>query len=128
MILSTPWLVILALIIIGSLILNYKKSKHVKISGPLAIYHTKRGLRFINNTAKKAPKFWKAYATLGIVVGFGFMAYTFYSLVGAVRQIFITPEMSPAAVPVIPGITIPLWSGIIGLINQQDLLHLGFYL
>jgi len=82
----------------------------------IIMWRTKKLLGFIDKVAQKYKRFWKAYGTIGIIVGFGGMAFVFYMLIKS-ALIAIKAKAQVAGVQlVIPGITIPLWYGLIGLI------------
>ncbi|AIF70364.1 hypothetical protein PAP_09950 [Palaeococcus pacificus DY20341] len=82
----------------------------------VAMWRTKKLLNFINNLARKWRKFWKAYATIGIVIGFVGMAFVFYMLFKTAMNTLSTKAPSAGVQLVIPGVTIPLWYGLIGLV------------
>ncbi|ADT84901.1 site-2 protease family protein [Thermococcus barophilus] len=80
------------------------------------MWRTKKLLGFIDKIALKYRRFWKVYGTIGIIVGFGGMAFVFYMLIKS-AFIAIKAKAQVAGVQlVIPGVTIPLWYGLIGLI------------
>jgi len=107
--------ILLALIISGTHYL--KKKKNFKVTGPLALFYTKHGIKFIDRVANMCPRFWKFFSTFGVATSFVAMFYIFYALLKNTYAIFTTPDAVAGAVPVIPGITIPFWVGIIGLIT-----------
>ncbi|WP_048150746.1 site-2 protease family protein [Palaeococcus ferrophilus] len=92
------------------------KEEGLEVDLLVAMWRTKRLLNFIDRTARKAKRFWKAYATIGVLIGFAGMAYVFYALfqtaLASVRGGFKTPGVQL----VIPGVTIPLWYGLVGLV------------
>ncbi|AEH25225.1 site-2 protease family protein [Pyrococcus yayanosii] len=80
------------------------------------IWRTRRFLDFIDRVGTSHARFWKAYGTLGVVVGFVGMIYVFYTLLTlAIKILRPKAEAMPGVVPVIPGVTIPLWYGLIAL-------------
>jgi len=109
-----PIIVILALIASGTIIL--RRVKRVKSYGPFNAYYTKKGTTLINRIAQISPRFWKGFSTFGIIIGILGMAYIFFALIQSTLIILKTPEAAPGAVLVIPGVTVPFWSGIIALI------------
>ncbi len=82
----------------------------------VAMWRTKRLLGFIDRTASRARRFWRAYGDVGIVIGFAGMAYVFYMLFKTAIKAVEAGGKQAGVQLVIPGITIPLWYGIIGLI------------
>ncbi|NJE08440.1 PDZ domain-containing protein [Thermococcus sp. M39] len=82
----------------------------------IIMWRTKKLLGFIDKFAQKYTRFWKVYGTIGIIVGFGGMVFVFYMLIRS-ALIAIRAKAQVAGVQlVIPGVTIPLWYGLIGLI------------
>jgi len=80
------------------------------------MWRTKRLLGFIDRTAQRARRFWRIYADVGIVLGFIGMGYVFYALFKTALKALQTSGKQASVQLVIPGLTIPLWYGIIGLI------------
>ncbi|MCD6188921.1 MAG: site-2 protease family protein, partial [Thermococcus sp.] len=87
-----------------------------QIGAFVAIWRTKRFVDFIDKVGTKYRKFWKGYSTVGIIIGFIGMAYVFYTLFNLAMQNIRTKAATPGVQLVIPGVTIPLWYGLIGLI------------
>ncbi|NJE11015.1 site-2 protease family protein [Thermococcus sp. MAR1] len=81
----------------------------------VAMWRTKRLLGLIDAIAKKARRFWKVYADVGIVLGFAGMAYVFYALLKTAMKTVQTGGEQAGVQLVIPGVTIPLWYGLIAL-------------
>ncbi|WP_297070277.1 site-2 protease family protein [Thermococcus sp.] len=82
----------------------------------VAMWRTKRLLGFIDSLAGKAKKLWRVYGDIGIVVGFGGMSYVFYVLFKTAMSALRTRGVAQGVQLVIPGVTIPLWYGLIALI------------
>ncbi|HIJ99221.1 TPA: site-2 protease family protein [archaeon] len=108
------WTIVIGLILVGQLVLS--KHKGVSIYGPLAVYNTKRGVKLLDKISGISPRFWKVFGNLGVITGFFLMALVTYSLLINAIRIFRIPEAAPGAALAIPGITIPLWEGIIGIV------------
>jgi membrane-associated protease RseP (regulator of RpoE activity) len=81
----------------------------------IAMWRTKRLLGLIDSLAGKAKRFWKVYADVGIVLGFAGMAYVFYALLKTAMRTIQTGGEQSGVQLVIPGVTIPLWYGLIAL-------------
>lgn len=107
--------IILLLIITGTR--YFKNKKGVRVAGPLALLRTKHGVGILDSIANAAPRFWKCLYTFGIGICGVAMVYIFVSLLKNTFAFFTTPDTAAGAVPVIPGVTIPFWVGIIGLIT-----------
>ncbi len=82
----------------------------------VAMWRTKKLLGFIDSLAGKAKKLWRVYGDIGIVVGFGGMSYVFYVLFKTAMSALRTRGAAQGVQLVIPGVTIPLWYGLIALI------------
>ncbi|MDN5320304.1 MAG: hypothetical protein PWP49_724 [Thermococcaceae archaeon] len=93
-----------------------EKEEGLQVDLFIAIWRTKRFVNFIDKVGIKYRKFWKGYSTAGIIVGFIGMAYVFYTLFTLAMQNLRTKAATPGVQLVIPGVTIPLWYGLIGLI------------
>ena len=106
--------ILVALIISGNHYL--KKRKGFKKAWPFMLFHTKHGVRLINAVARISPRFWRWFSSFGIVIGFIAMVFIFIALMKSTIAIFTTPEAAVGAIPVIPGVTIPFWFGVIGLV------------
>ncbi|ASJ08224.1 metalloprotease [Thermococcus siculi] len=81
----------------------------------IAMWRTKRLLGFIDRIARVNRKLWKVYADVGIALGFMGMAYVFYALLKTAMQTVQHGGQGGGVQLVIPGLTIPLWYGLIGL-------------
>ncbi|KUH33797.1 metalloprotease [Thermococcus celericrescens] len=81
----------------------------------IAMWRTKRLLGFIDGLASRSRRFWKVYADVGIALGFMGMVYVFYALLRTALQTIQTGGEQAGVQLVIPGITIPLWYGLIAL-------------
>ncbi|WP_297471205.1 site-2 protease family protein [Thermococcus sp.] len=92
-----------------------EKEEGLSVDFLIAMWRTKRLLGFIDRLSKLNPRFWKVYGDIGIALGYMGMAYVFYALFMTALKTLQTKK-SPAGVQlVIPGVTIPLWYGLIGL-------------
>lgn len=79
------------------------------------MWRTKRMLGFIDRLAAKGKRFWKVYGDVGIALGFMGMAFVFYALLKTAVATLQTHGKQAGVQLVIPGLTIPLWYGLIGL-------------
>ncbi|NJF25135.1 site-2 protease family protein [Thermococcus sp. Bubb.Bath] len=93
-----------------------EKEEGLSVDLFVAMWRTKHLLGFIDRTASRAKRFWRAYGDAGIVIGFAGMAYVFYVLFKMAIKAVEAGGKQAGVQLVIPGITIPLWYGIIGLI------------
>ncbi len=81
----------------------------------IAMWRTKRLLGFIDRLARRAVKFWKVYGDVGVALGFIGMAYVFYALLKTAIVTVQSGGENSGVQLVIPGLTVPLWYGLIGL-------------
>ena len=93
-----------------------EKEEGLQIDFFVALWRTKRLVDFIDRVGTRFRNFWKGYSTLAIGLGFVGMAYVFYTLFTLALQNLRTKVATPGVQLVIPGVTIPLWYGLIGLI------------
>ncbi len=107
-VIALSWLIIIALERMGKL----KVERHLI----LLIFRTERGKEFISRLAEYRS-FWKIFGSIGIVVGFLGMILVMYSLIQTLYSKYIAGIPMLGVQAVIPGVTIPFWYGIIGLIT-----------
>ena len=93
-----------------------EKEEGVTVDFFIAMWRTKRLLGFIDSMAKRGPKFWRVYGDIGIALGFIGMIYVFYALFKTAIVTLKTGGENAGVQLVIPGVTIPLWYGLFGLI------------
>ncbi|MEE8402810.1 MAG: site-2 protease family protein [Candidatus Hydrothermarchaeaceae archaeon] len=82
----------------------------------LLIFRTERGKGFISRVAKH-KRFWKVFGSVGVAVGILGMLLVIFSLVYSMYSTYVLRVPMEGARAVIPGVTIPFWYGIIGLIT-----------
>lgn len=90
----------------------------VEVNFPLLMWKTQRLRGFIDRLANRAPRFWKAYMNVGIVISAGFMILMAVALVYSLKTLMDTPTVSLIVPGVeVPGspIFIPFLAGLIGL-------------
>jgi len=88
------------------------------ISPGVLMWRTKRGLNFIDKTAKFNKRWLRIFGTAAVIVGFAFMVFMLVNIVLNVAFIITRPEVAPAGVRlVIPGLTIPLWEGLLAMFS-----------
>lgn len=100
----TAWL---ALVII----LDWKKIPHEKY-GVLLIFRTERSKGFLQKVGKFRT-FWKVYSSLGVLIGYLGMLAFFFLIISNFYFIYMNPlgslpEGTRGAMPIIPGVTVPL--------------------
>ena len=90
----------------------------VEVNFPLLMWRTQRLRGFIDRLANRAPRFWKWYMNLGIVISTGFMILMAVALVYSLKTLMDAPTVSLVVPGVeVPGspIFIPLLAGLIAL-------------
>ena len=112
---------VIAFILIWTIAIVFKNqlTDHgVEVNFPLLMWKTQRLRGFIDRLANRAPRFWKWYMNIGIVISTGFMILMAIALVYSLKTLLDTPTVSLIVPGVeVPGspIFIPLLSGLIGL-------------
>lgn len=88
------------------------------ISPGVLMWRTKRGLRFIDRVGRASKRGWRAFGNVGVGIGFILMILTVILFAVGAMLILREPGVGvPGAVLVIPGITIPLVYGLIGILS-----------
>ena len=115
------WYYVIAFLVIWTIAIVFKDKLTdygVEVNFPLLMWKTQRLRGFIDKLANRAPRFWKAYMNLGIVISTVFMILMAVALVYSLKMVMDTPTVSLIVPGVeVPGspIYIPLLSGLIGL-------------
>lgn len=85
-------------------IFHNKLSNHgVELNFPVIMWKTKRLRGLISRISNLSPTFWRWYMNVGIIVAFGAMIFTTWSLISAIPSVFETPAVSI----IIPGVEMP---------------------
>ena len=112
---------VIAFILIWTIAIVFKSqlTDHgVEVNFPLLMWRTQRLRGFIDRLANRAPRFWKWYMNLGIVISTGFMILMAGALVYSLKTLMDAPTVSLVVPGVeVPGspIFIPLLAGLIAL-------------
>jgi membrane-associated protease RseP (regulator of RpoE activity) len=93
------------------------KERGIEVTAFTLLWRTKRLIRLIDNLAKTLGKFWDYFAKIGIFASLCGIVFVFYILIDYISKAIESPEPMPGATLVIPGVTIPLWYGLIGLVT-----------
>ena len=115
------WYYVIAFFVIWTIALVFKDrltDYGVEVNFPLLMWKTKRLRGFIDKLANLAPRFWKGYMNVGIVISTGVMILMAAALVYSLKTILDAPTVSLIVPGVeVPGspIFIPLLSGLIAL-------------
>jgi len=104
-------------VVLGEINKRYSLSKYgVDFQGIILLWRTKKFNDFIDNVSKKGQKIWGAYSIIGIAAAVIGMVTVFYFLFSSAVKVLLSPEPSPGVGFVIPGVTVPFWYSLIGLI------------
>ena len=112
---------VIAFILIWTIAIVFKNqlTDHgVEVNFPLLMWRTQRLRGFIDRLANRAPRFWKWYMNLGIVISTGFMILMAGALVYSLKTLMDAPTVSLVVPGVeVPGspIFIPLLAGLIAI-------------
>jgi len=94
------------------------KKRNFEVGPGILMWRTKRGLNFIDNTAKAHKNGWRIFGNAAVVVGSAFMVFMLVNLILNAALIITRPAVAPPGVRlVIPGLTIPLWEGLIAILS-----------
>jgi len=94
------------------------KKRNIEVGPGILMWRTKRGLNFIDNTAKAHKGGWRTFGTAAVIVGFAFMVFMLVNLILNAAFIITRPAVAPPGVRlVIPGLTIPLLEGLIAILS-----------
>lgn len=112
---------VIAFLLIWTIAIVFKDrltSHGVEVNFPLLMWKTQRLRGFIDRLANLAPRFWKWYMNIGIVISAGVMILMAAALVYSLKTLMDAPSVSLVVPGVeVPGspIFIPLLSGLIAL-------------
>jgi membrane-associated protease RseP (regulator of RpoE activity) len=100
------------------LILVFEKTGRLKAERHLIllIVRTEQGKEFISRLARHR-RFWRVFGSAGILVGFLGMLLVMYSIVHALYSKYVAGAPVASVQAVIPGVTIPFWYGLVGLVT-----------
>jgi membrane-associated protease RseP (regulator of RpoE activity) len=102
-------------------IMNYfsasLKDRGVEVVGFTLLWRTKKFMGVIDNLSKKFGKFWDYFAKFGIIASLFGCGYIIYFLFNKTLEMARASDPQPVATLVIPGVTIPLWYGLIGIVT-----------
>jgi len=82
--------------------LIFANRRRIQFHYVLAMYRTQRGRRLIERVADVSPGFWKFASALGVVAGFGIMAYAIYVLALSSHLVLTQVVKVPAMQLIIP--------------------------
>jgi hypothetical protein len=107
-----PWtvisLVFWAIVVLVAYLLRNRKDAAYIFFPLLAMFRTKKLNKLISNISRKAPRFWRAFWTIGIFVSFCFMIFAFWYFFSNLVSLIVAPQLQNAVVPLIPGVSIPI--------------------
>jgi membrane-associated protease RseP (regulator of RpoE activity) len=108
-----PYLILITLLVgwviiyLLSLILPFKQYG-IEANPLYLLYKTKRFNNLLLKLAAKHQRFWRTFATVGIVVAVGEMTLAIYFLTSNLQRFLYTPQAATPIVPMLPGVTINL--------------------
>lgn len=125
---NTILLVLLVIILVWIIILQLDQiydleSFGAEVSPGMLLWRTRRGVGLLDRIANISKKGWKIFGFVGVGIGIVLMGSIFTTLatnlVPIISSIWATGDGggSIRAMPIVPGITIPLLSGLIALIS-----------
>lgn len=97
------WYYAIGFVLVWTLALLLKGKYNITIQGIVVLFKTERLHDIIDKIARKAPRFWKAYMNIGIIVGFFLMIIMFVAIIWSLQLMFEMPTVSL----ILPGVDIP---------------------
>ncbi|ADC45982.1 peptidase M50 family [Methanobrevibacter ruminantium M1] len=97
---------VIAFLLIWTIAIVFKgrlENYGLEVNFPLLMWKTQRLRGFIDRIANRAPRFWKWYMNIGIVISTGFMILMAVALVYSLKTLMDAPTVSL----VIPGVEVP---------------------
>lgn len=115
---SPLFLISIAFWVIAFLLIKIlgKKRENVTLFFPfLIMIRSKKLNKLFHRIAKKAPRFWKVFWNIGVVLSFCLMLFALYFFISNFIQLIVDPQPENAIMPLIPGVTIdlPMFTAII---------------
>lgn len=74
----------------------------------LFMMRTKKLNRALTKVGRRFPRFWKAFFSIGVAVGFCFMVFGIYFLTSNLLSLIFNPRVENVISPLIPGVTVDL--------------------
>lgn len=95
----------------------FLKDRGIEVAGFVLLWRTERSIEMIDNISRKMGRLWDYFAKAGIVVSLLGSIYVVYYLINSILEMKEGTEPIQSVTLAIPGLTIPLWYGLIGLIT-----------
>ncbi len=120
------WVLIAIALLLFWGIINLAKRRYnlekrgITISPGILMWRTKHSLEFIDHVGRAHKRGWRIFGNVATVVGFGLMVFMFVIIMLNAIAILTYPKIEAAAAGVrlvIPGVTIPLWEGLIAMFS-----------
>jgi membrane-associated protease RseP (regulator of RpoE activity) len=90
---------------------------NIEFGDVMLVWRTERLNNFLDSISQRFGSFWSIYSGLGVIASSAGIIYILYSLLNNTYKILFAPEKTSLYVQfVVPGITIPFWYPMIGLI------------
>lgn len=113
-------------IVVGTILILWKDRNKIERDSFIFMRRTEKGIGLIDSIAKKAPRFWKWYSNVGIVVSIGALIIGFGLIVFNGIKVFLLPAARSGVGLVVPAPTsqitlgtgflaVPLWLWIIAI-------------
>lgn len=104
----------------------WRDRDNIEWHGIMVMRRSKRGLNFLDRTAKRFPRLWRWWSTAGGILAIGIMAATFFFFLVQALKVFMVAEAVPAVGLVLPTTStqasfspgvflVPFWYWIIGI-------------
>ena len=95
----------------------YLKDRGIEVAGFTLLWRTKKFMNTIDNLSKRFGRFWDYFAKFGIIASLLGSIYILYFLSNSILKMIKSSELTQTITLVIPGKTIPLVYGLIGIVT-----------
>lgn len=98
--------------------LLWRDRENIERYGIVFVRRTQHGIDYIDRVASVSPRIWRAWATVGIPIGFGLMAFIVLFMLRQTLKLFLVGNAAPPVGPLVPTVntvTDPAQAGYLGI-------------
>ncbi len=93
------------------------KERDIEVTAFTLLWRTQRFTEVINAISEKFGRFWDYFGKIGIITSVAGSGAAIFLLAKQILKIIEKPETHGGVTLAIPGLTIPLWYGLIGIVT-----------